>query len=420
MTNRNSKKIREFSLKKPAGIIRIRQFLRSKISICIRAIERVVLTVRASLSAEGAPMRIFIKRYFYTAFPDDNRELYKNLITKFPDVNDSFFPHPMFDTNNRPDLNSLGTYYKFLFYKTFIGTIKGNDAFFKDNGVKPMDILWSEKNIPYANLSDQLIVEHGWLPRSSYQISSNGANSRGAVAGTGQVGFIDKLGGQEKLQQKISSLRTSFLHRPLSSRLDLPPEYIVAPFQTGDDLNLKFSGTIFEQYYNIPDSTRKFGQAFINYVEENILPFPVLFTQHPADHSHPNYQISKKANRFISHQSGLRTIDLIAAQNRCKGIITVNSNVIHEGLCLEIPCCCLGRLLWSDADSAPLPTTIAELIDALETNVLDNNRALEYLAKLLSFQWYLSDFQNPMIVLKILQHGDAVIPLDIRKQFGFS
>jgi hypothetical protein len=406
--------------KKTTKIIRIWRLLKSKINICAITIWRIVLAVRASLSAEGENMRFFIKRYFYTAFSDDNKDLYHNLIVKFPDINDSFFPHPMFDTNQRPNLNHMGTYYKLLFYKTFISTIKENDVFFRDNGINPIDILWSEKNIPCATLPDQIIVEHGWLPRSSYQISTKGANSRGAIARTREVGFIERIGGQKNVLEKISNLRSCIHYKSLSEYTDLPLEYIVAPLQTGDDLNLKYSGTIFERYHNLPNSSLKFGQAFINHIESSKLPFPVIFTQHPADHSQLDYHISRTDNRFISNRFGLRTIDLLAASKRCKGIISINSNVIHEALCLGIPCCCLGRLLWNDTDSPPLPSTITELINKLDTNILDDALILEYLAKILSFQWYLSDFQNPMIILNMLQQKDLAIPLEIRRKFAFS
>ncbi len=385
----------------------------------LKTVREKIQAVYAVLFSDKEALKKTLKKYYPRVYPDDPVDLYGALPVKFPTVKDDFFPHIMHPTVQTPLRNRAGMQYKFLFYRTFMAAVQDNEELFRKRLSGPVDILWSEKNIPYAMSADFIVVEHGWIPRSSYQISRTGSNSRGAAARAQPGIFAEKIGGRQEVLKRIATTKAGFATRPLDTdTAGLPSQYIVAPLQTGDDFNLKFSGTEFAQYYNIDNATKKFGQAFINCIEQYSLPYPVVFTQHPADHSSPDYRISGSGNMFLPHTSGIRTIDLVAATECCKGVITVNSNVAHEVLCFDLPCCALGRLVWAEECKPPLPSSIDAFIESLDSKPLRTDAVLDYIAKLLSYQWYLSDLQNPLIVLEILQRCDEIVPLDARKKYG--
>jgi hypothetical protein len=50
----------------------------------------------------------------------------------------------------------------------------------------------------------------------------------------------------------------------------------------------------------------------------------------------------------------------------------------------------------------------------------DCPQVLEYLAKLFCYQWFLSDFQNPLIVKEIISKSETIIPFQIRQKYSVS
>ncbi|TDX59272.1 hypothetical protein [Orenia marismortui] len=366
------------------------------------------------------PFKYIVRKLYYMLHKDykdeHSKEVYDELLVKFPRAKKLFFPHIMHPTEINKKSNKQGNKYIFLFYKIFIDTLLQNKDLFMNN-IDRIDIIWSEKNLRHCKSEKKLIIEHGWLPRSSYQISSLGANFRSHISSQPFGKFTNLIGGKREVIRKINKLIKSNTYS-LKNINDIPNQFIVVPLQTGNDLNLLHSGTQFRKYYGKSNSTKKFGQALIDFIEHFNLPYPVIFTQHPADSFQGNYEVNHK-NLFITNNSKLKTIDLIRLRNRCKGVISVNSNVIHEAICYNIPCCVMGRLLWHENTSSPFISDIENFIKNLNKKPLDSSYIIEYIAKLLSYQWYISDFQNPHIILEILKNNDNIVPIQIRRKYSY-
>lgn len=356
---------------------------------------------------------------YYSAMPSYGKEkknLYQDLPVKFPKLEKVFLPHVMYPTEVDKSRNRTGTHYVFLFFKTMIQTIEQYPDFFA--GISPLDMFWSEKNLPFETQSRRLIVEHGWLPRNSYQIAATGANGRGAPAklDSGES-YLHIIGGEEVLIGKLKLLETAYYStNPQVPDFIADKNFIVVPMQLGNDLNLRDSTTKFSTHYGKENATDRFVVDFVKTVNELDLPYPVYFTQHPVDKEERNITL-RKGDRFIRSGSGLSTLDLIR-QPGCLGIISVNSNVVHEALCLDVPCCVLGRLFWREDQESPFDKDPVHFFSRIPVRPHTNPIVMEYLAKLLCYQWYLSDLQNPLILREIILYLGEVVPLQVRKRLS--
>ncbi len=363
--------------------------------------------------------RSIVEAVYYNAIPSYKTvevDPYTDLSVKFPKLKNSFLPHVMFPTEVDKNRSRIGTHYVFLFFKTFVQTIQLYNEMFAD--LSPVEIVWSEKKLENATSLRSLIVEHGWLPRSSYQISFSGANGRAAppnLMGGGE--YIEIIGGKSSLISRLDILKKGFLSKkPVKINFESDEEFVVVPLQMGNDLNLRDSSTKFSEHYGKYDSTSLLVADLVDTINSYDLPFPIYFTQHPVDHREHNVYL-RKCDRFVRANSGISTMDLIRHVN-CRGIISINSNVVHEALCLNVPCCVLGRLFWRDDQHSPFMSDPVTFFNNPSTYPHNCPQVLEYLAKLFCYQWFLSDFQNPLIVKEIISKSETIIPFQIRQKYS--
>jgi len=360
--------------------------------------------------------RRVLETVYYTAmkkYSDEGSDPYCGGNIKFPVAKNCHIPHIMFPTEIGKNGSRTGNHYLFLFFKTLIQTIEAYPSFFND--LTPVDIVWSEKQKKWSTQEKCLVVEHGWLPRSSYQIGEGGANGRSAPENRDD--YIDIYGGKQFLIERLKKLRSTFYILQQQNYIVGSNEYIVVPLQTGTDLNLRDSLTDFSKYYGKDNATELFVKDFISYVNNIDLPFRIFFTQHPTDKK--KYDLDLRQNDFFyTSDSGISTLELIRGE-KCKGVLSVNSNVIHEALCLNIPCCVLGRLFWREADRTPFINDPSNFfLTEKIVRPFDDVSILSYLAKLLCYQWYLADLQNPAIVREILLNNKNMVPASIRKHLS--
>lgn len=360
-----------------------------------------------------------LEQLYYRCMPSYGREdfnPYSDLPLKFPVLKEYFLPHVMYPTEVDKSRNRVGMHYKFLFFKTLLQTLQHYQPFF-DN-LPPTDLFWSEKRMQEGVNSRRLIAEHSWLPRSGYQISAYGANGRGAPPELKPGdSYLKILGGKDNVCSRLEKLnRAYYSNGPKVSTIDFEKEFIVVPMQLGNDLNLRDSSTKFSKHYGRDNATQLFVADLVATINDYDLPFPVYFTQHPVDRE--NHKIELRNNdRLFKSTQGISTLDLV--QNPlCRGLISVNSNMVHEALCLNVPCCVFGRLYWREQQDSPFAQDPDEFFGDKLMKPHDNTNVLEYLAKLLCHQWYLNDLQNPSIVRELILDDGELVPYRVREKYS--
>lgn len=364
-------------------------------------------------------VRLSIEAIYYNAMPSYRNKAtdpYSELAVKFPKLKNVFLPHVMYPTEVDVNRSGNGMHFLFLFFKTFIQTLQQYSYMFDD--VSSLDMFWSEKHANTGTESKHLIVEHGWLPRSSYQISETGANGRGAPCQLKEnSSYLQIYGGIDQVREQLQRLNNAYYNGSGNSgdRV-VANEYIVAPMQLGNDLNLRDSSTRFSKYYGCENATGMFLSEFVKVINEHDLPVPVYFTQHPVDKDIHDIEL-RDGDQYFSTSSGISTLELIR-NPKCLGVVSINSNVVHEALCLNVPCCVMGRLFWREDELSPFETNPSRFFEVPPTKPHDDSNVMEYVAKLLCHQWYLTDMQNPLIVREIVLNNRDLIPFQIRKQFS--
>lgn len=371
------------------------------------------------LSAISQIGRKLLEQVYYSCMPSygqDGSDPYSDLPVKFPVLREYFLPHVMYATEVDKTRNRVGMQYMFLFFKTLIHTLQQYPQFFDD--LPPTDLFWSEKRAHEGLNSRRLIAEHGWLPRSGYQISGCGANGRGAPPELNSAdSYLKILGGNDNVRCRLQRLNEVYYSNlPKAPIIDFTNEYIVVPMQVGNDLNLRDSSTKFSKYYGDDNSTQLFAADLIATITGLDLPYPVYFTQHPVDRGNHKIEL-RKHDRLFTSTSGVPTLSLIRNPH-CRGMISVNSNMVHEALCLNIPCCVLGRLYWREGQASPFESDPVKFFSDTLLRPHDNPVVLNYLAKLLCHQWHLTDLQNPLIIRDIILNDSSLIPFQVREKFS--
>jgi len=362
--------------------------------------------------------RYCVESVYYNAMPSYNenkKSPYSDLVVRFPELERLFLPHIMYPTEVDKTRSRVGYHCIFLFFKTIIQTILQYNHFFSD--LDPVDMFWSEKKADGGTLSRKLVVEHGWLPRHSYQVSPYGANGRGAPEKlSADNSYLKIIGGKISLLSILSNLSKIYYSCPDIKSFETENKFIVVPMQLGTDLNLRDSSTCYSVHYGEKNSTEKLVSDLVETIVSYDLPYPVYFTQHPVDKSTYSLDMRPKDKFFYSDKK-ISTLSLLRDPN-CAGVVAVNSNIIHEALCLNIPCCVFGRLYWRENDNSPFETCPRKFF---QKNILpphENTEIIEYIAKILCHQWYLGDLQNPLIVREMISGFGSVVPILLRKKYS--
>ena len=354
----------------------------------------------------------------------------------FPQADSDFDPSLFYPLEKYPNNNKIGMLdvknALIVLYRTLYS------LGYSVNDVPPDEseliFNWSGKHINYQTGGKTLIIEHGWLPRWSYQISDLGANARAHYAHSYQY---SDLTGEEREYVTAYTAKMKKLYEmginpekveKLKAQIKTP--FILFPFQMSNDFNLKYSNTEFEEFYSTKlEGNITFSQACINYAEKGNpplpIPFPILFKQHPMDKNtdiKQKLEISKD-NLILENSDGVSTGELFAT-GLCKAVVSINSNTIHEALMWNIPSISIGTLLWSENTvKKPFPSKIENIGEdigsIIDKNVLEDEVVLSYLFHVLKNQWFLSDFQNPYMVKTLVETCGRCEPYTLRKEYGF-
>jgi hypothetical protein len=115
-------------------------------------------------------------------------------------------------------------------------------------------------------------------------------------------------------------------------------------------------------------------------------------------------RLRRRQDMLKAHDQG--NIHQVLKTGACKGIISLNSNVVHDGLLWDVPAIVLGRNIWPEQGISPfilgLPDNWAELetfyCDATVTACRET-----YIHHLMIRQWYLADAGNPEKVGSLIE-----------------
>lgn len=267
-----------------------------------------------------------------------------------------------------------------------------------------LSIVWNGRG--YGTRGPRVYCEHGWLPRSDYQISHRGINAdshaapfawNGAALSTAQDAALDAHVAAIKSASHAGHYR--YMQAGGLDDIALPQAFLLVPLQIESDTNI---------VRHVPAGLRTM-QAFIDHLSACDPPWPMIFKQHPAD--------ARTANRHLRLRLRRRQ-DLLWPQSRgnihqmlsgghCRGIVTLNSNVAHDGLLWDVPAVVLGRNVWPQRGTAtPFLTALPDdwsLLAASVENAQGRACRRAYAHHLIEHQWTLAQASDPQRVAELIE-----------------
>ncbi len=265
-------------------------------------------------------------------------------------------------------------------------------------------IVWNGRSL--TGRGPTLYCEHGWLPRSDYQISPRGINADSHAAPFAWDGRPLSVEEDAALDAHLARIKAATYSGPYQYMQtggevpgQLPEAFLLVPLQIESDTNI---------IRHAPAQLRTMG-ALIDQVSRLDPPWPVIFKQHPADARRGDAQLRLPVRRpqdsLWPHALG--NVHQMLKGGGCRGILTINSNVAHDGLLWDVPAIVLGRNVWpSSGAGTPFLTAaprdwsrLAESVTA--TDAVACRRA--YAHHLIRHQWTLDDARDPQRVAALLQ-----------------
>ena len=268
---------------------------------------------------------------------------------------------------------------------------------------RTISIVWNGRG--HRSRGPTLYCEHGWLPRSAYQISPAGINAASHLAPFAWDGAPLDAAAGAALDAQVAAIKSAsfegyYQYMQASKEVPegLPRDFLLVPLQIEADTNI---------VHHAPPLLRTM-QALVDLIARVNPPWPVIFKQHPAD--------SRRGNRHLRLQMRRRH-DLLWPQSRgnihqllqsgsCRGIITINSNVAHDGLLWDVPAIVLGRNIWpASGPRRPFLTAIPRDWSDLEASVRSADGIAcrrAYASFLIANQWTLADARDPSRVAALL------------------
>ncbi|MEM7051201.1 MAG: glycosyltransferase [Acidobacteriota bacterium] len=246
-----------------------------------------------------------------------------------------------------------------------------------------VSVVWNGRR--HRSKGPTLFLEHGWLPRAAVQVSHRGINAsshHGPFTWSGQVLGRDE---QAELDQHLATLRAEC--RPKKLRGKLPKGFYLVPLQIEGDTNL---------VRHAPAELRRM-QGLIDTIARAAPPLPVVFKQHPADarksnSRHLRLRLRRRQDLLFAHARG--SVHDLLASGRCRGILSINSNVVHDGLLWDVPAAVLGDNLWPMAGDSPFHCGLPKDWGAFDHSLEDTDRRAcraAYAHFLMTRQWTVAE-----------------------------
>lgn len=256
------------------------------------------------------------------------------------------------------------------------------------------NIVWNGRS--HRARGPTLYCEHGWLPRWSYQISPAGINADSHLAPFVWNGTALEADESGQLDAHLEEIRSQppagfeYMQTTSAVAAGLPDAFLLVPLQMEWDTNI---------VRHAPAKMRLM-QGLIDAVARAAPPWPIIFKQHPADVRRGNAQLRLRLRRtqdaIWPHTRG--NVYQMLKSDGCRGIVSINSNVVHDGLLWNVPAVALGRNLWPTDDRGPFRTVLPGDWQAFAASRDDPalvNCRRAYAWHLKRGQWTLDDATNP-------------------------
>lgn len=328
------------------------------------------------------------------------------------------FDPPVFFRTDTWNGNEKGTSSVKLLYQSIKdGCLElGVDCDYVQAG-KDIVISWGgSRNFKINSEQKEIYFEHGWLHRWGYQASTAGVNFKHVIANKP----LPNLDGEkislvkkecDKLQNYWSSKSKNTLNK-----VSLPKKYYICPIQSPrgsyfKDVKSEFSSVSDDKtdaaYY-------KLAQLTISKVLSLNLDAPVVFKQDPRDPREYGSVLDLPEDcMFISSGDGISLHEILLAP-QCLGAIGINTNALHEAMLCGKKCIVFGQMVWDEGRiNCPFPDFFDK--DFFIKPFFEDEHCLSYLYKLFSNQWYVSDFNNPIILANAMKHMDELDAFSIRE-----
>jgi|GEM_PF-3151906 len=213
-----------------------------------------------------------------------------------------------------------------------------------------LSIVWNGRG--YSTAGPTLYCEHGWLPRWDYQISPRGINADSHAAPFAWDGQPLDPEHDAELEHRLEAIKSTafsgyyqYMQASGPAASNLPAQFLLVPLQIESDTNI---------VRHAPARLRTM-QALIDHVSRLDPPWPVIFKQHPADartgNRHLRLQLRRRQDLLWPQTRG--NIHEMLRSGACRGILTLNSNVAHDGLLWDVPAIVLGRNVWPSHGAKP-------------------------------------------------------------------
>lgn len=267
-----------------------------------------------------------------------------------------------------------------------------------------LSIVWNGRG--YSTAGPTLYCEHGWLPRWDYQISPRGINADSHAAPFAWDGQALDAERDAQLERRLDAIKSTafsgyyqYMQATGPAASDLPAQFLLVPLQIESDTNI---------VRHAPARLRTM-QALIDHVSRLNPPWPVIFKQHPADartgNRHLRLQLRRRHDLLWPQTRG--NIHEMLRSGACRGILTLNSNVAHDGLLWDVPAIVLGRNVWpSRGANPPFLTDAPRDWSQLQASVSDPQaRACRraYAQHLIAHQLSLAEAADPQRVNGLLE-----------------
>ena len=81
----------------------------------------------------------------------------------------------------------------------------------------------------------------------------------------------------------------------------------------------------------------------------------------------------------------------------------------------------MGRLVWdAKSDPKPFPADLQDGKKLLHSAGLENDVILAYMFHLIRNQWFLSDFQNPLMAKELIETNATCVSLTLRQKYAIA
>ena len=261
-------------------------------------------------------------------------------------------------------------------------------------------VVWNGRHLR-AGVS-AIYCEHGWLPRWSFQVSRRGINADSHLASFQWNGRGLDTAAARQLERRLEQMRAGcpfdaeYMQPDSTAVNDLPDQFLLVPLQMESDTNI---------LRHVAPRLRSM-QVFIDLIARSNPPLPLVIKQHPADYSGLHMRLRTSRSQDVLRPHGAGNIHQLLKGGRCRGIISLNSNAVHDGILWNVPSVVLGKNVWPVDDDGPflrrLPSDWRPFLRLWDDPARRSARDA-YAWFLISNQWTLDDARNPARISELLR-----------------